>query len=152
MAFEKGNEWWRKRAIHGRNLIFSTPEKLWEAAVEYFEYTDSRKWIKKDWVGKDATEVQRETETPYTISGLCIFLDCEEQTFNNYEKRPDFLGVVTRIKRIMFTQKYEGAAVGAFNHNIISRDLGLTDKKEFEHSGAMKVETTEFKIVRRKSK
>ena len=30
--------------------------------------------------------------------------------------------------------KYEGAAVGAFNANIIARDLGLTDRKDLTSS------------------
>jgi hypothetical protein len=32
----------------------------------------------------------------------------------------------------MFTQKFSGAAVGIFNANIISRDLGLIDKKQID--------------------
>lgn len=47
-------------------MIFSSPTILWEACVEYFEATDQRKWVRKDWVGKDAIEVERETDTPYT--------------------------------------------------------------------------------------
>jgi hypothetical protein len=32
----------------------------------------------------------------------------------------------------MFAQKFEGAAVGAFNSNIIARDLGLIDRTELK--------------------
>ena len=129
MAATPGNEWWRLRSKHGRDKLFETPELLWEAAVEYFEHTDSRKWIKKDWVGKDAFQVERETETPYTISGLCLYLDCSRNWWNEFKnsKHEGFLGVLTRIEQIIYTQKFEGASVGAFNANIISRDLGLAD-------------------------
>jgi len=64
MAATKGNQWWKLRAKHGRDKIFKTPALLWEACVEYFEATDKRKWIQKDWVGKDAYQVERETDTP----------------------------------------------------------------------------------------
>ena len=132
MAAEKGNHWWELRATHGRELIFSSPEILWEAAKEYFIATNDRKWIKKDWVGKDAFEVERKTDTPYTISGLCIFLDCSQKTFFNYGEREDFLPIVTRIREIIYTQKFEGAAVGAYNPMIISRDLHLRDSIDQE--------------------
>ena len=66
--FGENNQFWKQRTKHGRDKIFTDPQILWEAACEYFEATDSRKWVKKDWVGKDAMEVERETETPYTKS------------------------------------------------------------------------------------
>lgn len=40
--------------------------------------------------------------------------------------------VTTRIDEIIYKQKFEGAAVGAFNANIIARDLGLADKKDVD--------------------
>lgn len=137
MAAPKGNQFWKLRSKHGRDVIFKTPELLWEAACEYFEATDARKWVKKDWVGKDATEVSRETETPYTLSGLCLYLDCSREWWNKFknENREDFLQVVTRIDQIIYTQKFEGASVGAFNANIIARDLGLKEQTDLTTGG-----------------
>ena len=40
----------------------------------------------------------------------------------------EFSSVITRIRETIYQQKFEGAAVGAFNANIIARDLGLADK------------------------
>jgi hypothetical protein len=133
MAAPIGNQFWKLRSKHGREKIFESPENLWQAAVEYFEATDKRKWIQKDWVGKDAHQVERETDTPYTITGLCLYLDIDEKSFNNYtnkEEYKDFFPIITRIRQIIYTQKFEGATVGAYNANIIARDLGLRDKQE----------------------
>jgi hypothetical protein len=142
MAAPIGNRFWELRASHGRDLIFSSPEILWEACKEYFEATVNRPWIKKDWVGKDGMEVDRETTPPFTLSGLCLFLDIEEKTWWNYRKRKDFLQVVSRVERVIYTQKFEGATVGVFNSNIIARDLGLTDKREIEE---VKIKVTKKK-------
>lgn len=49
----------------------------------------------------------------------------------------------------MYAQKFEGASVGAFNANIIARDLGLIDKKEVEHAGNIN-STTRVEIVKPK--
>jgi hypothetical protein len=127
MSAPKGNQFWKLRATHGRDLIFSSPTVLWEACTEYFEATDERKWVKKDWVGKDAVEVERETDAPYTLTGLFVFLDIDRKTWDLYRNREDFIPICTRVEQIMFTQKFEGAAVGAFNPSIIARDLGLRD-------------------------
>lgn len=130
--FLTGNQFWKQRSKHGRDMLFTTPDLLWQAASEYFELTDSRKWTKKDWVGKDAIEVDRECDTPYTISGMCLYFDCSRQWWNEFKdaKHSDFFEVIARIENIMNTQKFEGAAVGAFNANIIARDLGLREQTE----------------------
>jgi hypothetical protein len=141
MAATEGNRWWQLRATSGREKIFSTPEHLWKAACEYFEATDTRKWKKKDWVGKDALEVERETETPYTWTGLALFLDVDSRTLRNYaneDSYKDFFPIISRIQDIIYTQKIEGATVGAFNANIVSRELGLADKVETENTLTVK--------------
>lgn len=132
MAAPIGNQFWKLRSKHGVDALFTDPKKLWEAAVEYFEATDKRKWVKKDWVGKDAIEVERETDTPYTITGLCIYLGCEVSWWRSFKGtetflQKDFGTVYHSIDQIIYNQKFEGAAVGAYNANIIARDLGLRD-------------------------
>jgi len=134
MSAPKGNQFWKLRSKHGRDKLIESPELLWEAACEYFEATDSRKWVKKDWVGKDALPVERENETPYTKSGLCLFLDISEWRLLIDLKTvsEDFSQVVSRIENIIITQKTEGASVGAFNASIVSLELGL--KQQIDHT------------------
>ncbi len=134
MSAPIGNQFWKLRSKHGRDKLFKSPELLWEAACEYFTATDDRKWIKTEFNGKDAIECHVPTQTPYTISGLCLYLDCSREWWNKAKNAADdgFLQVFTRIEQIIYTQKFEGASVGAFNANIIARDLGLADKKEVE--------------------
>lgn len=129
MAAPKGNQFWKDRMKDGRDKDY-TPESLLEASCNYFQWCEDNPWTEKDWVGKDAVMVKRETPRPFTLQGLCIFLNISDQTLNNYEKSEEYFGIVTRIKQIIYNQKFEGAAVGAYNANIIARDLGLSDKKE----------------------
>lgn len=131
------NQFWKLRTTHGRDRLFSDPELLWTEACKYFEHTNQRKWIKQDWVGKDGTYVERESETPYTKSGLCVFLDVSEWRILSDLKKvsEDFSRVVSRIEQIIYTQKIEGAAVGAFNANIVARELGLKDSTDHTTDG-----------------
>ncbi|MVM35486.1 DNA packaging protein [Spirosoma sp. HMF4905] len=149
MAAPKDNEFWKLRSKHGRDKLFETPGLLEEAAYEYFAWCQENPWLKTDFRGKDAEQVDIPTPRPFTIRGLCLYCNASEQfwrTFKASQAGKDFLAVITRIEDIIYTQKFEGAVVGAFNANIISRDLGLVDKKEL--SGELKLEQiTGMRIV-----
>lgn len=135
MAAPKGNRYWEKREVHGAKKLY-TPGTLWEKACEYFEWCDNNPWIKKDFVrGGDmaGTIIDLPTQRPYTISGFCVFAGIDVKTFENYSKAEgyeDFFPVCIHIREIIATQKFEGAAVGAFNSNLIIRDLGMVDKQD----------------------
>lgn len=127
-----GNKYWQLRSKHGRDKLFATPELLWEAAKEYFEWCDNNPVLKEDYVGKDANRVERQLQRPYTISGLCVYIDASRQWWNEFRGNAskDFLVVLSRIEEIIYSQKFDGAAVGVFNQSIIARDLGLVERTE----------------------
>jgi len=137
MSAPKGNEFWKLRSKHGRDKIFETPEIMLEACYEYFDYQSKQTWNKIDYRGKDVTEVQIPTSLPFTLTGLCIFLGVNTQYFNDFEKTcsKDFSLVITHVREVIYNQKFEGAAVGAYNANIIARDLGLIDKQDLTTKG-----------------
>lgn len=138
MSAPVNNQFWKLRSKHGREKIFETPEMLWESCREYFEETDKRKWIKVEFNGKDAIECHVPTETPYTLTGLFVFLDIDRKTWDLYRNREDFIPIVSRVEQIIYTQKIEGATVGAFNANIVARELGLVDKQDHRISAERK--------------
>ena len=137
MAAPLENQFWKQRSKHGRDKLFATPHLLWQAAEQYFQWCDENPWQRHDYVGKDADEVWRKTARPYTLSGFCLYISASESYWRQFRKQEnlseDFLSVITRIESIIDTQQFEGAAVGAFNANIIARKLGLADKAE--HTG-----------------
>ena len=136
MAAPKGNQFWKARSKHGRDKIFSTPEILWEACQEYFQWVEDNP-LKEE----KATQFQGEfikTDVnkmrAMTLAGLCLFLDIDHETWSNYktyrEDGKDFLGVIKKAEQIIYNQKFTGASADLLNANIIARDLGLSDKKE----------------------
>ncbi len=132
--FTAGNQYWRIRNTSGTPKIFSTPQELAEAANEYFEFIEQNPFKEQDFRGKDATQVSINRMRPMTIEGLCNTLEINRQTFYNYEKNPDFFDICSRIRQIIETQQFEGAAAGFLNANIISRKLGLSEKQELNHN------------------
>ena len=133
MAAPANNQFWKLRSKHGRDKIFETPEMLWEAACEYFEACENNNLEETDFRGKDATEVTIPKMRAFTWAGLETFLDMSDEGLRNYKVKPeykDFVGVITRIERIMYDQKFTGAAAGLLNPAIIARDLGLKEQTD----------------------
>ena len=60
--------------------------------------------------------------------------------FSQFKKScsKDFTRVITHVENVIFTQKFEGATVGAYNANIIARDLGLIDHQEITKNKIIK--------------
>lgn len=147
MSAPVGNQFWKQRSKHGVDKLFATPELMWEAACEYFESIDSDPYIKTEAKTVNIGDYQSEIALaklpvmkPYTLQGLCRYLDCNTVYFNQFKdnlKETDlqyegFSKILTRIREVIYEQKYSGAASGFFNASIIARDLGLADKKEVE--------------------
>lgn len=132
MAAPAGNKFWLLRSSHGRNPIFATPDDLWAAACEYFEWADANPLYEDkvtSFQGVNTHEPVAKMRA-MTLDGLQLFLDIGTQTWHDYKAREGFAEVTTRIEKTIRSQKFAGAAADLLNPNIIARDLGLTDKTQ----------------------
>lgn len=149
MGAPEGNQFWKLRSKHGRDRLFGTPSELWEAACEYFQWCEENPFLKSEakvvnggYKEPGSVEIAELPHMrPFTIQGLCSYLDCNTMYFSQFESSlsgrndqisKDFSIIITRIRETIYNQKFSGAASGFFNANIIARDLGLSDKKEIE--------------------
>ncbi|GAB3719602.1 hypothetical protein GCM10027592_63160 [Spirosoma flavus] len=127
MAFSKGNQLWSLRRHSGRKAKFQTAEELLSAAESYFEWCDANPLTKVDFRGNPVAKVVLRVPRPYTFSGLCVYLDLNSTYWRQMRAAKagseSFAQVIDRIESIIWVQKFEGAAVGLFNANIISRSL-----------------------------
>jgi hypothetical protein len=141
--FLPGNRFWEARSSHGRKPIFASPDDLWSACVEYFEWAEANPLREeKVFNGKDGiVRADIAKMRAMTISGLCIFLDIDKTTWEDWRGHPDFSRVVMRADEIIRDQKFAGAAADLLNANIIARDLGLADKSELTGKDGGPVET-----------
>lgn len=137
--FRKGNQFWKARTTHGRAKLFESPDVLWSACVEYFEWVEENPlWEHKVFSFQGGiTETSVPKMRAMTRNGLCLFLGIDEKTWNNYgrdENYSDFFPVVQHVEKTIYEQKFTGAAADMLNPNIIARDLGLSDKQELAHT------------------
>ena len=147
--FKPGNDFWNLRSEHGRKRLFETPQLMWEAATKYFQWCEENPLIEIDFKGKDADRVQIPKMRPFTLHGVCHYMDCNTGYFNDFMSSIkgkkdrlslDFSLVITRIKEMIYNQKYTGAASGFLNPNIIARDLGLADNTKNTNEVTVSIE------------
>ncbi|MDE1492360.1 DNA-packaging protein [Xenorhabdus bovienii] len=134
MAAPKGNRFWEARSSHGRKPIFESPEQLWKACTEYFEWVEENPLYEMKAFSFQGVVTQEALPKmrAMTLTGLCLFLDISEDTWRLYRAREDFIEVTTRAEKIIYDQKFSGAAADLLNANIIARDLGLKEQQQVE--------------------
>ncbi|KAA3527058.1 DNA-packaging protein [Agrobacterium vitis] len=141
-----GNKFWELRSSHGRKPIFATPDDLWDAACEYFEWVEEHPLMGSELVKFQgaATLAQIPKMRAMTVEGLCLFLDISKMTWGEYKQKEGFSYITSRIDDVMRSQKFSGAAADLLNANIIARDLGLADKSELTGKDGGAIETKDI--------
>lgn len=151
MAAPIGNRFWEIRSKHGRDKLFENPQLMWEAACEYFQWCDENPFQEAEakvtsngnGEGSSVEIVNVPKMRPYTMHGLCSYLHCNTDYFKHFKNqeranKEDFSPVIKNIEDTVYNQKFSGAASGFLNANLISRDLGLVDKKEVDNTVSVK--------------
>ena len=136
MGAPKGNEFWKKRTKHGRDKLFSDPDVLWKECEAYFQWVQDNPLMEAKAFAfqGEVTVANLPKMRAMTIVGLCLHLGIDETTWRDYRKQKDFSLICTRVEKVIFSQKFEGASADLLNASIIARDLGLADKKDHTSS------------------
>jgi DNA-binding Xre family transcriptional regulator len=149
MAAPEGNRFWELRSKHGRDKLFETPQLMWEAACEYFQWCEDNPLIEIDFktVDKELQQIELPKMRAFTLHGLCSYLDCSIGYFRQFKRtaNEDFLTVIDKIEETVYNQKFTGSAAGFLNANIIARDLGLSDKQDLNLAGSVGIAWNEVK-------
>ena len=121
----------------GRNKYIESPEKLKEYFFAYQKETKSNPFIVKDWVGKDATDVFREKERPFTIEGFECWLadndiieDLGDYLKNKDNRYDDYAPICSYIKKFTRKDQIEGGMAGIYNPSITQRLNNLVEKTQ----------------------
>lgn len=130
--FSHGNSLWKDamaRGVIGRKRTFDTPELMMEAAASYFEWCDNNPLFEQKVFHSQGiiTKTEVEHKRPYTISGFCAHSGLSDSGWYDYKNRTEFSAYCEIILKHMYEQKFNGAAIGIFNANLIARDLGIRE-------------------------
>jgi DNA-packaging protein gp3 len=166
MAESENKKWWQRRSQHGRAMIFSSPELMWDAACEYFISEDNdQSWTKTETASFQGEIVQKQIvcKVPYTWQGVALYCHVHSQYFRTFkqtclkkikegidvELSEDFLLVIKSIDEVIFRQQYNNAQIGVFREGLTARYLKLNDSTQLSTpNGEDKPnEEKEFKIT-----
>lgn len=115
-----------------------TPEALWDLACLYFQGEQEDTMDKKDFIrsGESAgMTVTIKAIRPFSWVSFDLFLLYHgiKTSIDNIRENKDgrfaeFQETIAKIGRVIYEQKFDGAAIGEYNPQLIIRDLGLADK------------------------
>lgn len=116
-----------------------TPSQLLGKFEEYLNDRLNRPIIEKEteYARHDEHRSEKESKVSHpqllSIGDFCIFLGTYRAWWNQLPE--DFSIVKHHIATYIEQYQVKGASIGVFNANIISRLLGLTDKKDITSNG-----------------
>lgn len=134
-----GHKFWQMRDSHGGPRKFETPDELRAKCFEYFEWADDHPLEEEKVFGTGIRMTLGKTRV-FTQRGMCLFIGIAAPTWREYKARPEFSDVCGEIEDIIYVQKFESAAAGLVNGNIVARELGLADKMEHVGRGGGPIE------------
>lgn len=115
-----------------------TPEALWDLACLYFQGEQEDTMDKKDFIrsGESAgMTVTIKAIRPFSWVSFDLFLLYHgiKTSIDNIRENKDgrfaeFQETIAKIGRVIYEQKFDGAAIGEYNPQLIIRDLGLSEK------------------------
>lgn len=151
--FVAGNQLW-KLAKGGRRAIITDAAELWQKAVNYFEWCDANPQNKVELVKHqgDAEAFDVALGRPYSMDALTIYAGVSGSYFRSRKSELgdkaeaktassaelDLLDTIQLIESIVRTQRFEGAAVGIFKENLISRVDGYADNINQHNTGEVR--------------
>lgn len=146
-----GNKFWKNRTKHGRAKIFESAELLRSEACAYFHWCDTHPWYRTELVKYKgyADEQDIPLGRPYSMEGLTVYLAISGSYFRTArtalrekvenktatEEEIDLLDAIEWIEAVVRTQNIEGAAVGVFNSNLISRIHQIAENVNQNNTG-----------------
>jgi hypothetical protein len=127
--------------------IFKKASELLDAWNEYKKDrdTESKKWAKVQYVGRDGNRVEDLPPMPYDLDGFCAwYFKKYGQYIHQYIKTPenyedDFLTIVTHIKAERNDSIKTGTLLGFYNASMGNRIVGLAEQTETEIKGTLNI-------------
>lgn len=114
-----------------------TPEELLKAFEDYEIHVKKNPKIKEYPNTKTDSIIRLNMEVPLTKTGFMVYLHKNKITGNSRDilynrdgRYQEFKEVNEYIDSVTYDDQLSGAIAGVYSHNVVIRNLGLTDKQE----------------------
>ena len=123
----------------GRPKLFSTPEDLWNAFLNYKTWVEENPIKKHVFVGKDGDSAYEERQRCLSIDAfeLYCFNNGIIKDFGHYFSNKDgrydqYVAICSRIRKSTRAEQIEGGMAGIYNASITQRLNNLTESTSLE--------------------
>lgn len=129
----QGNKWWKVRAKHGVDAIFTEPKKMWESFEEYEEFCINNPDYSVEYKGTPLRPVAIPLKRAMFIEGFCAFIDSNKDWWNQfkrsktYEENKDFSRVMKNIEMHIYNDQQVGGSNGKLNPMFMARVMMLRE-------------------------
>lgn len=121
----------KRGIVEGRPKKWTDPAVLEDQINDYFDYCDEQ--VRMTVNDKGQTKM---IYKPYTLSGLQLYLDCDDQTFINYGNDEVFRDIIKRARKRVENWVEEKSITGELNPTVaifnLKNNFGWKDKSEVE--------------------
>ncbi len=118
-----------------KKKYIETPEILWQHFKAYSDQVKANPFKVKDWVGKDAFDVEREKEKPLTLEGFELYCyendiinDVGDYFSDKNGKYTEFSTICSHIRKTIRNDQISGGMAGIYNPSITQRLNNLVEK------------------------
>ncbi len=117
-----------------------TEEEFEQLFLQWVQYVENNPIKKQVFVGKDGRHDYELIPRPYTMEGFLNYAEenvCNvHQYFENRENRySTYVGICTRVKRVIRQNQIENGLAGLYNPSITQRLNNLTEKTDVTSNG-----------------
>ena len=139
-----------ERLLERRCTIYATPQDFLAAVVEYFKWSDANP-LMEETVGfyqGAACRAESAKLRAFSKHALATYLGIPVSRLDSYKarKEPAWREVVELIEQVIYEQKFSAAAAGLLNSNIMTRDLGLSEKKEITGADGGPMQVVQYQL------
>ena len=131
-------ELWQIAKPFGRPAKFRTPDALWQAFLDYAQWTANNPMIVQDTKAQrraglrdEKSQYQQTIARPYSLVAFRLHAGIKRDwdTFKKdyARKSKDFRGVLQAIEESIRQQQVDNAMVGNYKENIVSRINNISD-------------------------
>lgn len=118
----------------GRKKLYDTPEEMEPIINKYFKDCDDKREVVTD----EKTGRSKILYEPYTVSGLCIYLNMCRDSLCEYQKDPRFSDTIKKAKYKIENWLEKKSLMGITNPAVsifnLKNNFGWKDKTETEIS------------------
>lgn len=121
------------RRLGYRPGVDYTPGELHQCVMDYLETMRVKVWNKVEAVrAGDAAGMLYEvpTQTPLSLSGFFLMSGLTKGRWEKYRENETYAPICELLENAVYTQNLEGAAVGAYNANLVARVHKIAEKTE----------------------